>query len=205
MTSSYELYGRICVGAPLKPEAALALHVGFCKSLGLDELATSEQIFLALLDEAPKHKKHEPDRVRYERAFESYIDAECEADMAIGGLSEHGVFDPKKNYLFVGVCVDEFVTTLSSPGRGAAAPDRPQWITWGALGSNSTLGKSFELDRNGEKAWDHARRSYQRANKDITKDAFARIARLAISKQHEPGWALCRWLVDSAHPSIEHR
>lgn len=199
------MYGRICVGAPLKPDAALALNARFCESIGLDVGADAESIFAALLDEAPKHKKHEPDRVRYLRALEAFVDGEHSVDMAIGGLSEHGVFDPKKNYLFVGVCVDVFETTLETVGRGAAAPNRPQWITWGALGSNSTLGKSFVLDRNGEKAWDHARRSYQRANKDIMKDALSRIHGLDISKQHDPGWALCRWLVDNEHPSTHAR
>lgn len=201
----FELFGRICVGAPLKPDAALALHQRFCASLGLDVDATPDALFATLLDDAPKHKRHEPDRLRYERALEAFADREHAVDIAIGGHSEHGVFDPKKNYLFVGVCVDVFTTTVPSLGRGAAAPDRPQWITWGALGSHSALGKSFDLDRNGEKAWDHARRSYQRANKDITKDALARIASLPIAKQHEPGWALCRWLVDASHPSTQHR
>lgn len=203
---TYELYGRICVGAPLKPEAATALHVGFYESLGLDAAtASADDVFFALLDQAPKHKKHEPDHVRYVRAFEAYIDGQHAVDMAIGGVSEHGVFDPKKNYLFVGVCVDEFETQVPTIGRGASAPDRPQWIKWGELGSNSTLGKSFVLDRNGEKAWDHARRSYQRANKDIMKDALARVKGLDLHKQHDPNWALCRWLIDSDHPSLQSR
>ncbi len=202
---SYELYGRICVGAPLKPETATALHARFCESIGLDVGASADAIFLALLEASPKHKRHEPDRVRYLRAFEAFIDEQHSVDMAIGGVSEHGVFDPKKNYLFVGVCVDVFETRLETVGRGAATPDKPQWISWGELGSNSTLGKSFVLDRNGEKAWDHARRSYQRAAKDIMKDTLARIHGLDISKQHDPSWALCRWLVDSEHPSTMSR
>jgi hypothetical protein len=202
---TYELFGRICVGAPLKTDAALAVHARFCESIGLDVGAEAEAIFAALLADAPKHKRHERDRDRYLRAFEEFVDGQHAVDIAIGGVSEHGVFDPKKNYLFVGVCVDVFETHLDHVGRGASAPDRPQWITWGALGSNSTLGKSFVLDRNGEKAWDHARRSYQRAAKDIMKDTLARIAGLDISKQHDPGWALCRWIVDSAHPSVQSR
>ncbi len=201
----YELYGRICVGAPLKPEAALALNEGFLRSLELDESATAEAIFAVLFEQAPKHKRHERDRVRYLRAIEAYADEQHAVDIALGGLSADGVFDPKKNFLFVGVCVDEFITTLPTVGRGAAAPDRPQWISWGELGSNSTLGKSFVLDRDGEKAWDHARRSYQRANKDITKDALLRVKPLPISKQHDPGWALCRWLVADDHPSTMER
>jgi hypothetical protein len=199
------MFGRICVGAPLKPDAASALHERFCESLGLDADANAESIFAVLYDNAPKHKKHEPDRVRYLRAFEAFVDGQHSVDIAIGGLSAHGVFDRKQNYLFVGVCVDVFETTLETVGHGAAAPDRPQWITWGALGSHSALGKSFVLDRTGEKAWDHARRSYQRAHKAIMQDALARIHGLDISKQHEPGWALCRWLVDHAHPSTRAR
>jgi hypothetical protein len=201
----FTLFGRICVGAPLEVRAAAALHRDFIASLELPDTASPEDVFAALLDQAPKHKRHEPDRVRYERALEAFIDARHAVDFALGGLTPEGLFDPQKNYLFVGVCIESFVTRVPVVGRGASAPERPQWISWGELGSNSTLGKSFDLDRDGEKAWDHARRSYQRANKDITRDALARIKPLPLSKQHDPGWALCRWLIPDGQPCIEPR
>lgn len=201
----YELYGRFCVGGPLRPEVAEKLHIEFLQSLSLKEDATAEQIYLTLLEQAPKHKRHEPDRVRYERALEAFIDSAHSVDMALGGLSPEGIFVPKKNYIFVGVCVDSFITEQKELGRSAHEVERPRWLTWGELGSNSNLGKSFELDRDGEKAWDHARRSYQRAHKDIYKDATTRIKPLAVAKQHDPDWALCRWLVPKEHSSTHSR
>ncbi len=201
----YELFGRFCVGAPLKPETATKIHQDFVSSLSLSADATAEQIFVALLELSPKHKRHEPDRVRYERALEEFIDHHYSVDMAIGGLSPEGIFVPKKNYLFVGVCVDTFYTDQKELGRSAHEVERPRWLTWGELGSNSNLGKSFDLDRNGEKAWDHARRSYQRAHKDIFKDASGRIKSLDTGKQHDPDWALVRWLVPKEHSSTHTR
>ncbi len=197
----YELFGRFCVGGPLKPEVAEKLNKDFLHSLSLSDDATPEQIFLTLLDDTPKHKRHEPDRVRYERAFEAFVDGVHAVDMALGGLSPEGIFVPRKNYIFVGVCVETFVAEQKELGRSAHEVERPRWVKWGELGSSSNLGKTFELDRNGEKAWDHARRSYQRAHKDIYKDAIGRLKSLDVAKQHDIDWALCRWLVPKEHPS----
>ncbi|MDP3277535.1 MAG: hypothetical protein Q8Q09_20280 [Deltaproteobacteria bacterium] len=202
---SFELFARICVGAPLRPDAAIALHAAFIQSLQLAPDCDPETLFEALRFEAPKHKKHEPDRLRYLRALEAFVDQEHNIDMALGGVSELGVFDPKKNYIFVGVVVSEFQCPQADLGRGAALPDKPQWLKWGDLGSTSDLGKTFPLDREVEKGLDHARRSYQRAVKDINKDAHLRVRPMTLSKQHDPDWAMCRWLVSQDHPSVQPR
>jgi hypothetical protein len=196
----FEVYGRICVGAVLAPEPAIALHAEFLESLGLAPDAPAEEVFAALRAETKKHKLHEPDRVRYELALEAFIDAKWDVDFALGGLSRDGLFDPRRGYLFVGVRVEQFETVIPELPRGAADPSRPQWLRKGDLTPGSDFSKSLGPDA--RKQVEHAARAYQRASREIHKDALARVKPLPISKQHEPDWALCRWLVDVEHASV---
>lgn len=196
----FQLYARYCVGAPLKPEPARTLHDEFLASLGLSPEASAEDVFARLRDDTPKHKLHEPDRVRYELALEAFIDEKWSVDCAIGGLSPDGLFEPRRGYLFVGVRVEQYECSLPAVPTKAAAPDRPQWLRKGDLAASSELGKT--LGPEAKKPADHVARMYQRASKEILKDAVARTKELPLSPQHEPDWALCRWLVDEAHPSV---
>ena len=193
----------MCVGALLKPESTAAINASFLQSLGLAVGAPAEEVFAQLRLDTPKHKLHEPDRLRYERAFEAFVDAQWDADFAIGGLSPDGVLDAKRGYLFVGVRVDGFEITVPTLPRGAAAPERPQWLKQGDLSPGSDLSKALGPDA--RKTWEHAARSYQRAAKDILKDAIERTKKLPISTQHDVDWALCRWIVDAEHESVQHR
>jgi hypothetical protein len=192
----YEIYGRICVGGVLKPEPARDVHIEFLDSLGLRPEAPAEEVFALLRADTPKHKLHEPDRVRYERALEAFLDAKWDVDFALGGLSPDGLFEPRRGYLFVGVRVEQFEIEVPELPRGAAAPERPQWLRKGDLSPGSDFIKSFGPSP--RKQLEHAARAYSRAAKEIYKDAVARIKPLPISQQHEPDWALCRWLVDAS-------
>jgi len=199
----WELFGRICVGGLLKPEAAQTLHTDFLQSLELPETTTPEDLFERLRWDVPKHKLHEPDRVRYERAFEEYIDKTWDVDFALGGLSTHGLFESRRGYIFVGIRVEQFEVTLEALPTKAASPERPQWLRKGDLTVASEIVKDF--DGLAKKAWSHAARSYARAGREILQDAHKRLKTLPISKQHDIDWALCRWLVDSEHDSARPR
>jgi hypothetical protein len=200
---SYEVFARICVGSVLRPEAAEDIHREFVLSLGLAATASAADIFDSLRWDAAKHKRHEPDRWRYERAWEAFIDQKWNVDFAMGGLSREGVFDPRKNYLFVGVRVEQFEMGLAEiPLRGMPI-DRPQWLRKGDLSPGSDLAKALGPDV--RKPFEHACRTYSRANRDVLKDAMERVKPLDISHQHETDWALCRWLVESNHPSVLSR
>lgn len=160
-------------------------------------------MFERLRFDTKKHKLHEPDRVRYERAFEAFVDTQWDVDCAIGGVSPDGVLDPRRGFVFVGVRAEQFEIVTSTLPRGAAAPEKPQWLRKGDLSAGSELAKALGPDA--RKSWEHAARSYQRAAKEILKDATERTKRLAISPQHPVDWALCRWIVDAEHPSVQHR
>ncbi len=197
------MYGRVCVGGVLKPEALVQANVGFLAGLSLPAEASADEVFQRLRDDTPKHKLHEPDRVRYERAFEAYIDARWNADCAIGGLSPDGLINMRRGYVFVGVRVEQFEMVVQTVGRGAAAVDRPQWLRKGDLSAGSDLSKLLGPDV--RKPWEHAARSYQRAAKEILKDAKDRTRVLPVSSAHDIDWALCRWLVEDTHASVLHR
>lgn len=199
----YEIYARFCVGAPLKPEPTRTLHQEFLASLSLAPDAPADEVFARLRDDTPRHKLHEPDRVRYELALEAFVDARWSVDCALGGLSTDGLLDLRRGFLFVGVRVEQFETVVANVPTRGAAPERPQWLRKGDLGANSELGKLLGADA--KKAADHAARMYQRAAKEILRDAIARTKELPLSPQHEPDWALCRWLVDADHASVQTR
>src|SRR4051794_9608217 len=130
---SYEIYGRICVGAPLIIEAATTVHAEWLASPGLPADAPGEAAVAPLRLETQRHKLHEPDRVRYERAFEAFLDERWSVDCAFGGPSRDGLFDPRKGFIFVGVRVEQFEITTNVLPRGAAVPEKPQWLTKGDL------------------------------------------------------------------------
>ncbi len=56
------MYGRVCVGGVLKPEALVQANVGFLAGLSLPAEASADEVFQRLRDDTPKHKLHEPDR-----------------------------------------------------------------------------------------------------------------------------------------------
>lgn len=186
----YEAYIRICVGAVIETEATAELVVRFHQSLGLDPDCAVADVHEALRELSPKHKLHESDRVRYERAFEAFVDKLWDVDCAIGGLSDGGV-DPARGYVFVGVRVED----LERVGRDdmPALSGRPRWLRKGDLTAGSDLAR--ELGPDAYKEFTHACRMYQRAHKEIMNDTLKRTARLPLSKQHDPGWAMVTWLV----------
>ena len=186
----YETYIRICVGAVLETEAAVELVKRFHQSLELSPDCSVEQVHEALRYMAPRHKLHESDRQRYELAFEAFVDKVWDVDCAIGGVSDGGV-DTDKGYVFVGVRVEDIESVGREDMPHLAA--RPRWLKKGDLTAGSDLSK--ELGPDAYKEFTHAGRMYQRANKEIMLDVRKRIGPLSISKQHEPGWALVRWLV----------
>lgn len=200
---AFEMYGRVCVGGVLTPEALVQANGAFLTGLALSADAPADQVFQRLRDDTPRHKLHEPDRVRYERAFEAYIDARWNADCAIGGVSPDGLLDVRRGYVFVGVRVEQFELVIPAAGTGATVPDRPQWLHKGDLSAGSTLSRVLGPDA--RKPWEHAGRSYQRAHKEIMKDAMDRTRMLPVSSQHDIDWALCRWLVEDTHSSVQHR
>jgi hypothetical protein len=198
-TVAYELFARICVGTPLTVEAATAVHAEFVASLGLEPGASAATIFDRLRDDAPRHKLHEPDRVRYELALEAFLDARWDVDYAIGGVSPDGVFEPRRGYLFLGVRVAQFETTVPDLPPRAAVVTAPQWLRKGDMLAGSDLSKLLGDDA--RKQLEHAGRAFTRAGREILQDAIKRLRPLPVSRQHEPAWALCRWLVPSSHPA----
>lgn len=186
----YEAYIRICVGAVLEPDATAGLVARFHQSLGLDAACSLAEVHEALRETAPKHKLHQPDRMRYELAFEAFVDGYWDVDCAIGGLTDGGV-DPVRGYVLVGVRIED----IESVGRDdmPALSGRPRWLRKGDLTAGSDL--SRELGPDAYKPFTHAGRMYQRAAKEIMADTIKRTQRLPISKQHDPDWALVKWLV----------
>ena len=199
----YEIYGRICIGAVLKQETAVDLHAAFIASLGLPSAALSEAVFDQLRFDTPRHKLHLPDRVRYELAFEAFVDAKYNADCAIGGVAPDGMFEPKRGFIFVGVRAEQFEITVTEIPRHAAAPDRVQWLRKGDMTAGSELVRSLGPDA--KKSIEHAARMYHRAAKELLKDATDRVKMLNVSNQHDVDWGLCRWVVDASHASVLHR
>lgn len=199
----YQLYGRLCVGAPLKVEAAARLHDDFLASLDLPRDADAETVFSTLRLDTPKHKLHLPDRMRYENALEAFIDVRHSVDFALGGVSENGLFDPRRGFLFVGVRVEQFEMIVPEVPRKSADPTRPQWLHKGDVTAGSELVHALGPDA--RKAFEHVGRMYQRAAKSILADALARVKELPLAPQHAPDWALCRWLVDVEHFSTLDR
>ncbi len=186
----YEVYHRICVGAPLEVAEARGLVARFHVSLGLAANASLEMVHARLRDDLKRHELNTDDRVLYERAFEAFVDELWDVDCAIGGVSE-GAIDPAKGYVFVGVRVEQFDLTVHDDEPRLA--QRPTWLHKGDLSPGSDFGRTFGPDA--RTAVEHAGRSWTRAGKMIVGDATTRLKLLPVSKQREVGWALVRWLV----------
>lgn len=186
----FENFIRICVGAPLEVEAAKDLAARFHSSLGFEGSPSVADVYARLRDDAPRHKRSEPDRLRYELAFEKFVDDLWDVDCAIGGVSE-GLLDVTRGYVFVGVRVDGFERNIKEEMPARAG--RPRWLRKGDVSAGSDLTR--ELGPDAKKAMDHAAHMYKRATKEVVGDARKRLRPLPVSKQHEPGWALVEWLV----------
>lgn len=186
----FEIYTRVCVGLPVETEAARTLRDEFHTSLGLSADAPVAEVHARLLDDAPKHKRNEADRVRYERAFGEFVDKRWDVDCAIGGLTDGGV-DPQRGYLFVGVRIEDMEDVARDDMPALAG--RPQWLRKGDLTMGSDL--AHKLGDHHRKVFVHAARMYQRANKMILTDAQKRLKALPVVRQREVDWALVRWLV----------
>ena len=186
---SYEVYARICVGAPLLSEALPELLDRFRASLGFAAGASHSVVLARLREELPRHRRNESSRALYEQAFERFVDERWDVDVAIGGVSEGGV-EPARGYVFLGVRVEGFEFTVRDAVPGLEA--RPRWLRKGDL----TIGSSFAASLPSEvrKAFEHAVRVYQRAGREVQGDARNRLRALPVSRQHEPTWALVRWL-----------
>lgn len=186
----FEIYHRICVGLPLEPAATEALVQGFHRSLGVAPEAAVSEIHALLRFDARRHEKHITDRIRYERAFEAYVDQLWDVDCAIGGVSAGGL-DPDRGYLLVGVRVEDF--DYSVRDDQPAATQRPRALRKGDLSMGSDF--AHELGPDAHKAFSHAAKMYQRAGKEIVRDATGRTAKLPLARGDEPAWCYVRWLV----------
>lgn len=186
----YEIYHRFCVGLPLEPDAAAALRARFHAHLGLGPDASVDAVYARLREDLPRHKRNEPDRLRYELALESFVDTLWDVDCALGGVSD-GDFDPSRGYLFVGVRVEQFERVARDDQPAAAA--RPQWVKKGDLSPGSDFLR--ELGPEAKKPVEHAGRMFHRARLMIEGDTRTRLTSLPVSRQREPGWAHVRWLV----------
>lgn len=186
----YECYTRIMVGLPLAQGALAEVSQGFLASLGLDADATEADALAALAEAAPRHKRNEPERERFERAFEAWIDARWDVDCAIGGVSA-GAFDPKTCQVWVGVRVEQFEHTarVDMPAQFV----RPQPLKKGDLKPGSELAHALGPDA--RKQLEHAGRMFTKARLQIDGDAITRTKGLPTSRQHEVAWAMVRWLV----------
>lgn len=188
----FEIYHRICVGLPLEPAATEALVQGFHRSLGVAPDAAVSEIHALLRFDARRHEKHITDRIRYERAFEAYVDQLWDVDCAIGGHTEGGV-EPGRGWVFVGVRVEQFESTQKDEMPALAT--RPRWLKKGDLTINSDFSRS--LPPESEKPFRHACTALGRASKMIIGDAITRLKKLPVVRQREPDWAYIRWLVET--------
>ncbi|MFO0602817.1 MAG: hypothetical protein U0324_06555 [Polyangiales bacterium] len=186
----YECYTRIMVGLPLAQHALGELAAGFHASLGLDADAAEADALAALRDAAPRHKRNEPDRVRFEQAFEAWVDGRWDVDCAIAGVSVGGL-DAKSCQVWVGVRVEQFEHTakVEMPAQFV----RPRALRKGDLTPGSDLAHALGPDA--RKQLEHAGRMYTKARLQIEGDAITRTKGLPVSRQHEVGWAMVRWLV----------
>jgi len=186
----YECYTRIMVGLPLAQGALAEVSKGFLASLGLDADATEADAIAALRDASPRHKRNVDDRVRFELAFEAWLDARWSVDCAIGGVSAGG-FDPKQCQVWVGVRVEQFEHTakIDTPVQFV----RPRSLKKGDLKPGSELAHALGPDV--RKELEHAGRMFSKARLQIDGDAITRTKGLPTSRQHEVDWVMVRWLV----------
>lgn len=186
----YECYTRIMVGLPLAQHALGEVASGFLGSLGLDADASEADTLAALRDEAPRHTRNVPDRERFERAFEAWIDARWDVDCAIGGVSA-GALDAKGCQVWVGVRIEQFEHTakVEMPAQYV----RPRALKKGDLTPGSELAHALGPDA--RKQLEHAGRMFTKARLQIEGDAITRTKGLPTSRQHEVAWVMVRWLV----------
>lgn len=186
----YEVYTRIMVGLPVAQGVLDDVVASFHQRLGVEAQATVDEVYAVLRDDAPKHKRHEPDRGRYELAFEAHVDALWDVDCALSGVSD-GLADPSRCQLWVGVRVEQMEHTarVDAPAQFL----RPRVLRKGDLSMGSDF--SRELGPDMYKQFRHATQMYQRARLQIEGDAITRTKRLPTSRQHEVGWSLVRWIV----------
>lgn len=186
----YECYTRIMVGLPLATPALGEAAAGFLASLGLPADASESEALAALRDAAPRHKRGEPDRARFESALEAFIDARWDVDCAIGGVSSGGL-DARACQLWVGVRIEQFEHTarVEMPAQYV----RPKVLKKGDLTPGSDLAHALGPDA--RKQLEHAGRMYSRARLQIEGDAITRTKGLPTSRQHEVAWTMVRWLV----------
>lgn len=185
----YETFHRIAVGAVVETDAARALVAEFLASLGLEPDADVAAVHARLAEEAPKHRKKVAPRVRFELAFEAFVDAKWDIDCAIGGVSDGGV-DTGRGYVFVGVRIEQWEST--GPDENPHLAGRPRVLKKGDLSAGSTF--AHDVGPAHRKVIEHAGRMFQRARKDIEGDAMKRLKALPV-RSREPEWALVRWLV----------
>jgi hypothetical protein len=186
----YEVYTRIMVGLPLAHGVLADVVSSFHQNLGVEPTATAEEVYALLRDDAPKHKRHEPDRGRYELALEAHVDALWDVDCALSGVSD-GLADPARCQLWVGVRVEqmEHTTRVDAPAQYV----RPRVLRKGDLSMGSDF--SRELGADMYKQFRHATQMYQRARLQIEGDAITRTKKVPTSRQHEVAWSFVRWIV----------
>ncbi len=186
----YEVYMRIMVGLPIAQHVLPDVLKGFHDSLGVAHDAPADEVYAVLRDAAPKHKRHEPDRQRYELALEAHVDALWDVDCALSGSTD-GLADARATQLWVGVRIEQMEHTarIESPVQFV----RPKVLRKGDLSMGSDF--SRELGPELYKQFRHATQMYQRARLQIEGDAITRTKKLPTSRQHEVAWVMTRWLV----------
>ena len=186
----YEVYTRIMVGLPVAQGVLGDVVTGFHQGLGLAADAGVDAVYTVLREDAPRHKRNEPDRQRYELAFEAYVDQLWDVDCAIVGQSD-GLADPARCMLWVGVRVEQMEHTARIDTPPAYV--RPRVLRKGDLSMGSDF--AHELGRDMYKQFRHATQMYNRARMMIEGDAHARTKRIPTSRQHEVEWSFLRWIV----------
>jgi hypothetical protein len=185
----YEVYTRFMVGVPLAPGALAQVLERWHRSLDLDAGAPYVTVCDALREAAPRHKQGGADRPRYELALEAFVDTLWDVDCALSGISEGGA-DAERCQLWVGVRIEQFehVGRVDVPVQYV----RPKVLRKGDLSMGSDLAHTMEGDA--RKPFDHACRMYRRARLQIEGDAITRTKGLPVSRQHEVGWVMLRWI-----------
>ncbi len=186
----FEVYTRIMVGLPVAQNFLPDVIEGFHRSLGVEADTPASEVYALLRDAAPKHKRNDPDRGRYELALEAHIDALWDVDCALSGQSD-GLADAAKCQLWVGVRVEQIEHTarIDVPAQYI----RPRTLRKGDLSMGSDL--SRELGPEAYKQFRHATQMSQRARLQIEGDAITRTKRVPTSRQHEVAWSMLRWIV----------
>jgi hypothetical protein len=186
----YECYTRILVGVPLEVAALDEIVAGFHASLGLGAEATEHDVLVALRETSPRHERNISDRLRFERAFEAWVDARWDVDCAIAGISAGGL-DAKRCTVWVGVRIEQF--EHSARVEAPVPFVRPRVLRKGDLSVGSELART--LGPEARKPLEHAGRMYSRARLSIEGDAIARTRKLPGRRRQDIAWVMLRWLV----------